>query len=133
MNNTNLYMKKILTLVLCSFAALGLSAREVNTIKNWQFRLQQEENWRNVITPHDFQLELPWQEEMGSGRGYKASETGIYKHTFSAKEDWKGQKVYLDFEGVAMQAEISINGKLVGEIDYGYLGTEIDIDRKSVV
>lgn len=120
-------MKKILTLVLCSFAALGLSAREVNTIKNWQFRLQQEENWRDVITPHDFQMELPWQEEMGSWRGYKASETGIYKHTFSAKEDWKGQKVYLDLEGVAMQAEISVNGKIVGEIDYGYLGTEIDI------
>lgn len=120
-------MKHILLTIFICLSSLGLNARQTQTIKDWQFRLQNETSWRNITIPHDFQMELPWEEEAGGGRGFKRCETGIYKNTFQANEEWKGKKVYLDFEGIAMQGEISLNGKVIGEVDYGYLGTEIDI------
>lgn len=72
-------------------------------------------------------MELPWEQEAGGGRGFKRMETGIYRTSFTADSAWNGQKVYLEVEGVAMQAKVLVNGKPAGEIDYGYVGGCFDI------
>ncbi|WP_111708324.1 glycoside hydrolase family 2 protein [Lutibacter citreus] len=49
----------------------------------------------------------------------RASEFGLYKHTFSVPKNWKNKDVKIVFEGVMTDAEVKINGKLAGEIHQG--------------
>ena len=42
------------------------------------------------------------------------NEVGSYRRTFSVPADWKGQEIYLDFDGVDSFFYLYINGKYVG-------------------
>jgi len=44
----------------------------------------------------------------------KHDETGLYRTTFFAPEEWKGQHVRLVFEGAMTQTEVKINGESIG-------------------
>ena len=88
-----------------------------------------DSSWRSLNLPHDFQIEQPWDRSAGGARGYKANGTAWYRKTFDAKTEWKGNRVLLDFEGIMLWGEVWFNEKKVGEIDYGYLGSEVDITK----
>ncbi|MCR5828388.1 MAG: DUF4982 domain-containing protein [Bacteroidales bacterium] len=120
-------MKKLFSAAIVLLLATAAYSREVIDIRKWDFRLDAEKTWRSVTIPHDFQMELPWEEEAGGARGFKRMETGWYRTTFVAGKDWEGECVLLDFEGVGMQADIWVNGQQAGEIDYGYIGGCFDI------
>lgn len=49
----------------------------------------------------------------------RASEYGLYRHRFSVPKDWKNKDVKIVFEGLMTDAEVKINGKLVGEVHQG--------------
>ncbi|QVY66091.1 glycoside hydrolase family 2 protein [Polaribacter sp. Q13] len=49
----------------------------------------------------------------------RAKEIGLYKHTFDVSKDWKNKDINIVFEGVMTDAEVKINGKLVGETHQG--------------
>ena len=120
-------MKRYLLITaLAFFSAMCLSARESRELKKWDFRLDGQEEWRTLTIPHDFQFELPWNKD-AKAQGFKDSAIGWYKTTLKADESWKGQKVLLDFEGIGMVGDVWFNGEVVGEIEYGYLGAEMDI------
>ncbi|MBP5317737.1 MAG: beta-galactosidase, partial [Bacteroidales bacterium] len=120
-------MKRIFLAAIVLLLATAAYSRDVIDIRKWDFRLDAEKTWRSVTIPHDFQMELPWEEEAGGARGFKRMETGWYRTTFVAGKDWEGECVLLDFEGVGMQADIWVNGQQAGEIDYGYIGGCFDI------
>lgn len=46
-------------------------------------------------------------------------EKGVYRHTFSVNQQWKGKKVFIVFEGVMTDAEVKINGQSAGPIHQG--------------
>jgi len=98
-----------------------------------------DSNWRRLDLPHDFQIEQPWDQSAGGGRGFKAMGTGWYRKSFKADPGWKEKKVILDFEGVMLWGEVWLNGVKVVDMDYGYLGYEADItkyinyDRENIV
>ncbi|WP_240768486.1 glycoside hydrolase family 2 TIM barrel-domain containing protein [Olivibacter sp. XZL3] len=46
-------------------------------------------------------------------------EKGVYRHTFSVNDQWKGKKVFIVFEGVMTDAEVKINGQSAGPIHQG--------------
>ena len=54
-------MRKICFLLI-SLMSLGVSAqRTVESLNfGWEFRLNNEGEWRKVDVPHDFQIEQPW-------------------------------------------------------------------------
>ena len=86
-----------------------------------------DSNWRNLDIPHDFQIEQPWDQSAGGGRGFKAMGEGWYRKTFKANKAWKGKKILLDFEGIMLNGEVWFNGRKMADIEYGYLGREVDI------
>lgn len=106
---------------------------------DWKFRLlntgetidgvQDDASWRTLNIPHDYQMELPWNQRAGGARGFKDTPSAVYQKHFDADPAWQGRKVLLDFEGIMTNGEFYINGQRLGTITYGYLGAEFDISR----
>lgn len=104
---------------------------------DWKFHYGNVENahevnfddndWRILDLPHDFQMEQEWSKAGGAARGYKAMGTGWYRKSLQVDPAWKGKKVLLDFEGLMLYGAVWLNGKKVADIEYGYLGCEVDI------
>ena len=112
----------------------------------WEFRLNDEGDWRKVDVPHDFQIEMPWAVPANADapanpaadldplarRGFKEMGKGYYRLHYTPKEEMKGRRVLLDFEGILYTADVYLNHKHIGGTDYGYVGFEIDITDELV-
>ncbi len=96
-------------------------------IQNAQSLVFEDNDWRKLDLPHDFQFEQPWDKNGSKGRGFKAMGIGWYRKTFKADPNWKGKQVLLDFEGIVLHGQVWVNGKKIGGTEYGYLGFEADI------
>lgn len=135
-------VKNVLTLMVLLIA---LSARADGERKillfnfDWKFKLGEVQNaesptfddadWRQLDLPHDFQVEMPWNEKANRSRGFKDMATGWYRKTFDADKTWQGKRVMLDFEGIMLHGDAYLNGQKIGGTDYGYLGFEADITK----
>jgi len=105
---------------------------------DWHFRHADEHGdepgegltgYRSVQLPHDWSVEYPFDESAatcGSG-GYVKAGTGWYKKVFRAAGSCKNRLVTLLFDGVYMNARVTLNGKILGEHVYGYTPFEFDI------
>lgn len=103
----------------------------------WEFRLNDEGDWRKVDVPHDFQIEMPWAVPADTDapaspdplarRGFKAMAKGCYRLHYTPREEMRDRRVILDFEGILYTADVYLNHKRIGGTDYGYVGFEIDI------
>jgi beta-galactosidase len=85
--------------------------------------------WRLVDLPHDWSIELDRDSANPSGAsgGYFAMGRGWYHKRFAAPEEWRGQKTYVEFEGVYMNAEVRLNGHLLVRHPYGYTSFTCDL------
>lgn len=96
-------------------------------------------SWRTIDLPHDFQMEQPWNKNASAARAYKAMGTGWYRKEFKTDPSWQGCRVFIDFEGVMLHGTVWCNGTKVADIDFGYLGTFIDLtpylhwNRKNII
>ena len=52
---------------------------------------------------------------------------GWYIKTFNLPEDWHGKKIYIEFEGVYMNAQVWLNQNVLGRHPYGYTGFHYDL------
>ena len=139
-------MKRLLIITCVLLAPLASFAQR--TVENlnfgWEFRLNDEGQWKQINVPHDFQIEQPWVAPAAderpdntdvaaniksrlSSRGFKEMGKGYYRLHYTPSEAMKGQRVLLDFEGIMYTADVYLNMKRVGGTDYGYVGFEIDI------
>ena len=113
----------------------------------WEFRLNDEGQWRKINVPHDFQIEQPWVAPAAdekadntdvaaniksrlSSRGFKEMAKGYYRMHYTPSTDMKGRRVLLDFEGIMYTADVLLNGQPVGGTNYGYVGFEIDLSDR---
>ena len=104
--------------------------------------------WERIDLPHDFMIEgkgqaivvpggrgggrgaanLPTtpegpfdpQSPGGSANGYLNGGIGWYRKTFTLSAGAAGRRVFLEFEGAYMNAEVWINGQSLGRRPYGY-------------
>lgn len=138
----------VLVLLLSIFTTPANAQRMVKDLNfGWQFRLNNEGEWRTVDVPHDFQIEQPWVAPAAderpdntdvaaniksrlSSRGFKEMAKGYYRYHLTPTPDMEGRRILLDFEGIMYTAEVFLNGERVGGTDYGYVGFEIDITNK---
>ena len=138
-------MKKTILFLVCAFTLTTNAQRTVESLNfGWEFRLNDEGDWRKVDVPHDFQIEQPWVEPAAderpdntdvaaniksrlSSRGFKEMSKGYYRYHLTPSESLKGQRVLLDFEGIMYTADVLLNGQRIGGTDYGYVGFDIDI------
>jgi beta-galactosidase len=85
--------------------------------------------WRLLDLPHDWSIELPRQPDAPSqaSGGYSQMGRGRYHKTFTAPEAWRDKQVWVEFEGVYMNAEVRLNGELLGRHPYGYTSYHYDL------
>jgi beta-galactosidase len=84
---------------------------------------------REVDLPHDWSPELPRgaDQPSGSSGGFFANGSAWYTKTFDAPVTWKGKIVFVEFEGVYMNAEIWLNENFLGRHPYGYTTFQVDL------
>lgn len=112
--------------------------QKINLNRSWRFfhsdsglrwRRFDVSQWRVVDLPHDWSIELdrkPDNPSMASG-GYFTMGRGFYHKTFQAPEEWRAKRVFIEFEGVYMNAEVWLNDHLLGRHPYGYTPFQFDL------
>lgn len=98
----------------------------------WQFYCTAGNNagkWTTIAVPSNWELEGFGTYNYGFDKEEKlGKEEGLYKHAFQVPASWKGKHINLVFEGVMTDAEVKVNGKLVGPIHQGaYYAFKCDI------
>jgi beta-galactosidase len=94
-----------------------------------RWRERDDSTWRLLDLPHDWSIELdrdPANPSSASG-GYFPMGLGWYHKRFPAPEEWRGKKVFIEFEGVYMNAEVWLNRRFLGRHPYGYTGFHYDL------
>ena len=124
--------------------------------QGWQFHrgdvkniaeLKSTQSGDDVVNlPHDFLIGQDWvapdaserpdNSDAGSNvrsrlssRGFKEMGIGWYRYQLTPKEEWKGKRIILDFQGIMLVGDVYLNGKRIGGTDYGYLGFDIDLSK----
>ena len=141
-------MRKISLFLISFFSLVAAAQRNVENLNfGWEFRLNNQGEWRKVNVPHDFQIEQPWVAPAAdekadntdvaaniksrlSSRGFKEMAKGYYRMHYTPSTDMKGRRVLLDFEGIMYTADVLLNGQPVGGTNYGYVGFEIDLSDR---
>ena len=100
-------MKRIIIMLLAVASSIGVTAQErqvINLNFGWEFRLNNEGEWRKVNLPHDFQIEQPWVAPAAdekadntdvaaniksrlSSRGFKEMGKGYYRYQLTPSAD----------------------------------------------
>jgi beta-galactosidase len=88
-----------------------------------------DDSWRTLTVPHDWSIEGPPNEKnpTGGGGGYFPAGIGWYRKSFMAPPRWKGKRVCLEFDGVAGEATVYLNGQKIGVHPYAYTSFRFDI------
>jgi beta-galactosidase len=97
-----------------------------------------DSQWRKIDLPHDWSIEdLPGTNSPFSidaisqvSGGFTTGGTGWYRKSFKLPEELKDKKISIMFDGVYMNAEVWLNGELLGSHPYGYTSFWFDISGK---
>jgi beta-galactosidase len=97
-----------------------------------------DSGWRRLDLPHDWSIEdlpggrSPFDNEAISqvSGGFTTGGTGWYRKAFSVPNEDKGKRVLIQFDGVYMNADVWLNGQLLGSHPYGYTSFWFDLTDK---
>ncbi|PZR22953.1 MAG: beta-galactosidase [Citrobacter freundii] len=135
-------MKPVKELFLCLLMSLQLfsvaqTRKQLLFNDNWKFNLGDASGaekpafndgaWRKLTLPHDWSIEQPFSKQWASATGYLPGGIGWYRKTFDAPVNWKGKKVYIDFDGVYNNSEVWINGHYLGKRPNGFVAFSYDL------
>lgn len=110
-----------------------------NLSHGWRFKLTDASGfrwekpdystWRLLDLPHDWSIELPRDAKniSGSTGGYFTMGTAAYQKTLTPGDDWRGKKIFVEFEGVYMNAEIYLDNHFIARHPYGYTTFQVDL------
>jgi beta-galactosidase len=99
-----------------------------------------DKSWRLLDLPHDWSIEdLPGKTfpvdslAIGGGSmGYMVGGTGWYRKTFIPGNEIKGKCITIQFDGIYMNADLCLNGIMLGNHPYGYTTFSYDISSKLI-
>ena len=90
--------------------------------------------WRMVDLPHDWAIELPFDQNAEGGHGYKAigrdypeNSIGWYRKSFPVGRELLGKRISLQFDGIYRNARVWCNGTFLKHNDSGYIGFSVDL------
>jgi beta-galactosidase len=107
--------------------------------KDWKFSLAadssarlasfDDSSWRSLVLPHDWSIEGKFEEKNPSGVGGGAlpGGTGWYRKKFRISDAEKGNRFYVEFDGVYCNSEVWINEHYLGKRPNGYISFHYDI------
>ena len=91
-------------------------------------------SWRALNLPHDWVIELPFDERAdGShgfkpvGPGYPNNSVGWYRRSFDLPKTDAGKRLWIEFDGAYRDCRVFVNGYFVGHHESGYSGFRYDI------
>jgi beta-galactosidase len=91
-------------------------------------------SWRKVDLPHDWAIELPFDQSADGSHGFRAvgegfpqNDVGWYRRAFDLPATDKGRRIWLQFDGVYRDCTVIVNGWFVGHHESGYSGFRYDI------
>lgn len=130
----------VLSLLFSVFSCLGFAQQGITKFNdNWQFKLSlsntpnneelEKAEWKNVQLPHDWSIDLNFDEESPSGnRGASLrGGTAIYRKYFTLDNADKSKNIFIDFDGVYMNSTVWINGQKLGTRPFGYISFRYDM------
>lgn len=84
--------------------------------------------WRKLDVPHDWGVEGPFRDDLPGDTG-KLPWKGIgwYRKHFTVPAADRGQRLFVDFDGAMANAEVWLNGTLVGGWPYGYQPFRVEL------
>ncbi len=159
MNKKTILFASLLLGGLPLMGTLSAEAAVLDTIsinQGWQFHRGDVKNISELKTtqsgddvvnlPHDFLIGQDWvapdaserpdNSDAGSNvrsrlssRGFKEMGIGWYRYELTPKDEWKGKRIVLDFQGIMLVGDVYLNGQRIGGTDYGYLGFDIDLSK----
>ena len=159
MNKKTILFASLLLGDLLLVGTLSADAAVRDTIsinQGWQFHrgdvkniaeLKSTQSGDDVVNlPHDFLIGQDWvapdaserpdNSDAGSNvrsrlssRGFKEMGIGWYRYELTPKDEWKGKRIVLDFQGIMLVGDVYLNGQRIGGTDYGYLGFDIDLSK----
>ncbi len=89
-----------------------------------------DSEWRNVDLPHDWAIEGPFSKEYNARTGgLPVHGTGWYRKVFTIDKKNIEKCISVEFDGAMSNSHVWINGHLVGNRPFGYLGFECDLTR----
>lgn len=86
-----------------------------------------DSGWRLLDLPHDFRMEGAYTPDASHWNGSLAGEIGWYRKTFEIPEEDKGQRFYLEFEGMFRNSRVYVNGFYVDRHLSGYAPLCVDV------
>jgi len=97
--------------------------------RTWWWIEPDSNGWRIVDLPHDWSIELPRKADNPSAasNGFFEMGQGFYHKTIEPPEDWRGKKVFVEFEGIYMNAEIWLDEHFLTRHPYGYTSFMVDL------
>lgn len=112
-----------------------LSGKDAENTKEWDFYCsagRQSGFWTKIPVPSCWELEGFGSYDYGRGNPFenRLKEEGLYKYSFFAEANWKGEIIDLVFDGVMTDCEVKINGQIIGEAHQGaFYQFKYKIDR----
>ena len=97
---------------------------EVNDAENPYYP---DHDWRKLNVPHDWSIELSPDPKLPGANGFLPGGTGWYRKQFIVPDQWRGQKLFIDFDGVYMNSEVYLNGHPLGRRPYGYVSFQYEL------
>ncbi|MEG0134135.1 MAG: glycoside hydrolase family 2 TIM barrel-domain containing protein [Clostridium sp.] len=88
-----------------------------------------DSSWRSLSLPHDWSIEGEFTVEGEAESGFLLGGTGWYRKHFVVPEKYAAKDFTLNFDGVYMNSEVYVNGKKIGEHNYGYTAFAFDISE----
>ena len=151
-----LFASLLLSGLLLPMSSFATVRDTISINQGWQFHRGDVKNISELKTtqsgddvvnlPHDFLIGQDWvapdaserpdNSDAGSNvrsrlssRGFKEMGIGWYRYQLTPKDEWKGKRIVLDFQGIMLVGDVYLNGKRIGGTDYGYLGFDIDLSK----
>jgi len=95
-----------------------------------------DSGWRQLDLPHDWAVELPFDEQADLNHGFKPigpgfpeNSIGWYRRGFELPALDKGRTLWLEFDGVYRNSLVWLNGHCLGRHVSGYSGFRYDISQ----
>lgn len=84
--------------------------------------------WREIRLPHDWSVEESFTQENTAGAtAFLPGGIGWYRKTFCLAKADSGKQILINFDGIYNNSKVWINGHLLGERPYGYIGFIYDL------
>ena len=85
--------------------------------------------WRDVVLPHDWSIEGPFNQDAPStaNGGYLPTGVAWYRNTFAPPALTSRQRLLIEFEGIYRYSTVYLNGQALGLRPNGFVGFQYDL------